>query len=230
MGITDRALGYAVLVVIAVTLSACAFVDVFSDRALTYNLEAERAQNTTLLLNAVRASLRRPMEFSVAQTVQGTASARGIVALEVPFGPGRGATLSLSGEGSAGTAQFTVAFLDTQEFYAGITAPVQQSFINLLMKQGYPRPVVFSLLVKSIEIDLENNTRITVRNYVGDDFQFETFQGALDYLIQYGITTEAVSDDTYMGPTLTREEAVKDTVSAAKEGLEFKPIGRNLFQ
>jgi hypothetical protein len=175
MGAVDSALRSVTVTALALGLTACTLVDEFSDRALTYNLEAEQAQTKNLLLNVVRASLRRPMEFSTVQTVQGTAAAKGDVSLLIPFGHIPGAnTLGLSGEVSAGTAQFADSILDTQEFYNGIIQPVAPSFINLLLKQGYPRSLIFYLFASSIEIDLEDGSRLTFRNYVGDDFEFWT--------------------------------------------------------
>ena len=54
-------------------LTACAVVDQYSGRAVVYNLQAEQAQEQALLLNVVRASLRRPMQFTGLQSITGTA-------------------------------------------------------------------------------------------------------------------------------------------------------------
>jgi len=60
-------------------LAACAVVDQYSGRAVVYNLQAEQAQEQALLLNVVRASLRRPMQFTGLQSITGTASASGSI-------------------------------------------------------------------------------------------------------------------------------------------------------
>ena len=60
-------------------LGGCTIVDQFSSRAVNYNLEAEQAQEQALLLNIVRASLRRPMQFTSLQSITGTASASGTI-------------------------------------------------------------------------------------------------------------------------------------------------------
>ena len=53
-----------VVVAVCVGLPACAVVDEYSGRAVVYNLQAEQAQEQALLLNVVRASVRRPMQFT----------------------------------------------------------------------------------------------------------------------------------------------------------------------
>src|SRR6202012_63903 len=65
------------VVVICLGLAACAVVDQYSGRAVMYNLQAEQAQEQALLLNVVRASLRRPMQFTGLQSITGTANASG---------------------------------------------------------------------------------------------------------------------------------------------------------
>src|SRR5437764_13477584 len=98
----------AILYSFLALLSAYTAVDEYADRALTYNLEAEQAQARHLLLNVVRASLRRPMQFSTIQSVQGTSSAKGSAALTVPFGHRKATpnSLTLNGEVSMGTSNF----------------------------------------------------------------------------------------------------------------------------
>src|SRR5580704_2005506 len=56
-------------------LAGCTVVDRFSGRAVEYNLQAEQAQEQALLLNIIRASMRRPMQFTSLQSITGTASA-----------------------------------------------------------------------------------------------------------------------------------------------------------
>src|SRR5262245_8301398 len=63
----------------ALLLAGCAIVDKYADRAVDYNLQAEKTQQTNLLLNIVRASLRRPMQFTGLTSITGTASDSGTV-------------------------------------------------------------------------------------------------------------------------------------------------------
>src|SRR5712691_5008436 len=63
----------------SLALAGCAIVDKYSERAVEYNLQAEKTQQQNLLLNIIRASLRRPMQFTGLQSITGTASASGSV-------------------------------------------------------------------------------------------------------------------------------------------------------
>src|SRR5262249_8970124 len=60
-------------------LFGCAVVDSYSGRAVDYNREAEQATEQALLLNVVRASLRRPMQFTSLQSITGSANVSGSV-------------------------------------------------------------------------------------------------------------------------------------------------------
>ena len=61
------------------TLAGCAIVDKYSERAVEYNLQAEKTQQQNLLLNIVRASLRRPMQFTGLTSITGNAQASGSI-------------------------------------------------------------------------------------------------------------------------------------------------------
>src|SRR5215211_7680173 len=117
-------------------LFGCAVIDNYSGRAVDFNREAEQAQEEVLLLNIVRASLRRPMQFTSLSTVTGSGTVSGSVTgggaktnqtpYLSPFGIipqntntalSRIVSANVSGNASlSGTATFTVPILDTQEF------------------------------------------------------------------------------------------------------------------
>jgi hypothetical protein len=59
---------------------------------------------------------------------------------------------------------------------------------------------------------------------------FGLFEASMDYLLQSGLTTEETSDDTPVGPVLTRNEAAKEAVSVSKEGLKLTKKGQNGYQ
>src|SRR3954471_25053701 len=65
--------------VLTLQLSGCAVIDNYSGRAVDFNREAEQAQEEVLLLNIVRASLRRPMQFTSLSSVSGSGSVSGSV-------------------------------------------------------------------------------------------------------------------------------------------------------
>src|ERR1700748_2482557 len=169
------------VVVICLGLAACAVVDQYSGRAVMYNLQAEQAQEQALLLNVVRASLRRPMQFTGLQSITGTANASGSVtaggssSVQKPlislFGPSpprsrtlvasiAGATVGGTGTISGGPT-FSVPVLDTQEFYQGFLTPISGQLLDLYIQYGYPRDGIFHVMIeKGVFKRLEGGRRV----------------------------------------------------------------------
>ena len=224
-------------VVVAISaLAACAVVDQYSGRAVVYNLQAEQAQEQALLLNVVRASLRRPMQFTGLQTITGTASASGSISgggantHQTPyislFGltPPSSSTLvssivaaNVGGAASlSGGPTFSVPVLDTQEFYQGFLAPVSGQLLDLYIQYGYPRDVLFNVMIEKIIVKrLDGQCRVevhtpecemTIRNYAPEDVSLELFQAMLGYFIRLGLNTEPII-----------EPATKQNASADKK-------------
>jgi hypothetical protein len=209
----------AVSLAIAVILGGCAIVDQYSGRAVVYNLQAEQAQDQALLLNIVRAYLRRPMQFTTVSSITGTANASGgaqyVLPTNVPLRPAtNGASIAsfppvpswtFSGSMSGGPA-FNVPVLDTQEFYQGILKPIPAQTYDLYLKGGYPRDLLFNLFIQKVVMKRadpdcppashERGCEFTFDNYVGTSLQLELFQALGDYLIAIGLTTEAMTPRT----------------------------------
>lgn len=213
----------AAIAAASAALTGCAIVDKYSDRAVEYNLQAEKTQQQNLLLNIIRASLRRPMQFTGLTSITGTASASGSVtggytnAHQTPyinlFGitPPNNSTIiarTVTGTGSgtasmSGGPTFTVPVLDTQEFYRGILTPVSHQIIDYYVQQGYPPEILFDLFVSKVEMIVTDGpgcARFTFRNDVRNEVRFAQFQALADYLITSGFTTERVSDQIPYGP------------------------------
>ena len=197
-------------------------VDQYSGRAVVYNLQAEQAQEQALLLNVVRASLRRPMQFTGLQSITGTASASGSLtgggtsAIQNPLislfhiAPPNTSSIIASTLGSSlsGTATmsggptFSVPVLDTQEFYQGFLNPVSGQLLDLYLQYGYPRDVLFNVMVEKVVLKrLDGACRaevhtpeceITVRNYAPENVSLELFQSVIGYLIRLGLNTEPI--------------------------------------
>jgi hypothetical protein len=226
----SRIFAAAGVAIAAFALAGCAIVDKYSDRAVEYNLQAEKTQQQNLLLNIVRASLRRPMQFTGLTSITGTASASGSVtggytnAHQTPyiglFGPTistpaaastqSAITRAVTGTGSgtasmSGGPTFTVPVLDTQEFYSGILAPLTHQIIDYYVKQGFPPQILFDLFVGSVDVIATDSTkceRFTFRNDVRDDVNFGQFQALADYLIGSGFTTERITETRPYGPDI----------------------------
>jgi hypothetical protein len=141
------------------TLVGCSVVDDFSGRAVDFNMQAEQVQEQTMLLNVVRASLRRPMQFTGLQSITGNASISGNGSLSFPFGPPSHRppkTLSPDVLGLGGTISggptFIVPVLDTQEFYEGILNPISLQIFDYYLEQGFPPEVLFDLFVSKVVV------------------------------------------------------------------------------
>jgi hypothetical protein len=204
------------------SLGACAIVDQYSGRAVVYNLQAEQAQEQALLLNVVRASLRRPMQFTGLQSITGTASASGsftggatntvsnpLISL-FHINPTNTSSLvasalasNLSGTASmSGGPTFSVPVLDTQEFYQGFLNPISGQLFDLYLQFGYPRDVLFNLMIEKMiikrldgECRVEVHTpdcEVTIRNYAPEDVSLRLFQSMIGYLIRLGLSTEPI--------------------------------------
>jgi len=229
--------------VATIALTGCAIVDKYSERAVEYNLQAEKTQQQNLLLNIIRASLRRPMQFTGLQSITGTASVSGTVgggytnthqtptvqdlgALAPPStqigNTAIGRILTATGTASgtmSGGPTFVVPVLDTQEFYQGILTPVSHQIIDYYVQQGFPPEVLFDLFVSKVEMIVTDGpgcARFTFSNDVRNVLRFGQFQALAEYLISSGFTTERVADSIAYGPAITPTRARLNPTETAK--------------
>jgi hypothetical protein len=212
-------------------LFGCAIVDSYSGRAVDYNREAESAQEEVLLLNIVRASMRRPMQFTGLQSITGSANASGAVTggavgtKQTPYisqfpkilPPANSNTVlssilagNVSGNASlSGSATFTVPVLDTQEFYQGILTPIPLQAFDYYLQQGFPPELLFDLFILKIEVTRRDDgscRKFTFVNSVRDDLQWGQFQTFIDYLIGSGLSAEKVNTFTPIGPPIAQQD------------------------
>jgi hypothetical protein len=225
----------------ALGLAGCAIVDEYSGRAVAYNIEAEQAQDQQLLLNLVRASLRRPMQFTSVSSITGQQSVSGTASVTVPFSNVMTKSGVFGGSVSGGPT-FTVPVLDTQEFYRGILQGIPAELIDLLIHSGYSSELVFNLLIEKIEMtkvddkECPAHTHVTecefyVLNDVSSDTQIELFHTLVRYLVALGMTTEP-RDDPSKPPPANNSGAdssgdnsnSKDTSSSSKSSPTPLPV------
>jgi hypothetical protein len=215
-------------------LCGCVVNDHFADRAVQYNLEAEQIQDQGLLLNILRASKRRPLEFTSLTSVSGSGAVQGQIGLSLPF--------SLNGAKTASTItpsltipngpSYTVGVVDTQEFYQGLLTPIDAKTIDLFLHRGLPRALLFDLFVSHIKISqkLADGSGAAIAefsNNVQNDTDFDNYQEVVSELIKEGLTTEKTDKPKSYGPLLTAYELSThpDTVSkAVAAGLEVKEV------
>jgi len=227
----------------------CSFPsDYFGNRAVEYNREAEDATLSAMLLNIIRASQRRPMQFTGLQSVTGSSSTSGTIGgadqklhntpFVIPQATGStfiSKALTASGNASAsisGGPTFTVPVLDTQEFYQGILQPVPLNVIDFFLEEGFPPELLADLFILSIEVtridDQGDCEQFIFKNNVSSDLAFGQFQAMIDYLVASGFVAERVSKSTSYGPPVPvpraadAARAVDAYAHAAQAGLDFK--------
>jgi hypothetical protein len=190
-------------------LAGCAVVDEYSGRATVYNLQSEQAHDQGILLNIVRASLRRPRQFTIVQKITGTATAAGTANVMFPFGPhlatGSATNSTMFAAELSGGPQFEVATLETNDFYAGLLQPIPAQLVDLYMHAEFPRDLLLNLFIEKIvmrrtdrgcQLNHLPQCEIVFQNYPGVRLQLEFFQSLVGYLINLGLSTERVDPPT----------------------------------
>ncbi len=186
-------------------LTGCEVVDYFAPRAIAYNQQAEDIKESVLMLNVMRAAYREPLQFTDFTQVTGQTSLSGTAAFSLPFSPSP-ATFPHADTASpaatlSGTQAFSVANLDTQEFYQGILSPIPITSIDYYLEQGFPKALLLTLVIGRIDIALNDDTPLAFyNNYFGDHYSnFEQVVGALADL---GLSSEVVKTITNVGPPI----------------------------
>jgi hypothetical protein len=210
-------------------------VDNFSGRAVKYNLVAEEAQQQELLLNIVRASLNRPMQFTTLSSITGTASVSGNETLSIPFGeathrPKTGVSPDIFGASGtvSGGPTFTVPVLDTQEFYQGELKPLTGQEYRFFLDEGITPSVLFYLFVDTIELKVAGigqTPTFTFHSYVSDDFDNDQYETVADYLLALGLTIEQLHRNQVVGPPLTAADLhnLRAVAELTNAGLHIMP-------
>jgi len=215
------------LVLIALLgLSGCVAVDNFASRALAYNQQAEEIKESQLMLNVIRAAYREPLQFTDFTQVTGQTSASGTAAFTLPFNPspptfGHADTASPSATLS-GSQAFTVANLDTKEFYEGILSPIPLTSIDYYMEQGFPKALLLTLLISRIDIATRGGLRqVFYNDYYRDNFR--RFESVITAIVDLGLSSEVATNIENIGPPLTGNEISRlRALAPLAEGAELK--------
>lgn len=233
MGSFSRTIGAALT---ALTLSSCGVVDNFANRAVNFNLVAEQAQQEALLLNIVRASLNRPMQFTTLSSITGNASESANTTLSLPFGAHAHrpkGLLSPDVFGFSGTISggptFTVPVLDTQEFYQGELKPLTGQEYRFFLDEGITPSVLFYLFVDTIELKVAGvgpTQTFSFHSYVSDDFDNDQYETVADYLLALGLSVEQVHHNQTIGPPLVPAQLrnLRDVALLTQAGVHIAPV------
>lgn len=218
------------LLVPVLALGGCLENDRFARDAVQYNKEAELAQDRVILLNVLRASYRRPFEFSGVQTISGSASTQGQLGFSIPLAQNGGATASTVSPQitrSAGPT-VTVGVVDTQEFYEGLLKPLDRKLIDYYVQRGIPEGLLFDLFFQRIIIAQKGKIVATFSNTVSKKNEFDAFQALISYLVNdRKMSTESVDKATAYGPVLEARDVLQQPSYAAKAataGLDVKQV------
>jgi hypothetical protein len=239
MSSRTRVVAVCFLAIAQAGLLGCAIVDQYSGRAVGYNVEAEQAQEQALLLNIIRASLRKPMQYTSVQTITGSATSSGTATLNFPVGlhPTTGFTTGVLGGTVSGGPTFTVPVLDTQEFYQGIMKPIPGVLIDFYVHEEYPREEIFNLFIEKIVFRRRDcpttshlqDCEMTFVNYPGTDLDLDLTQAAIEYLLNLGLSTEQLPEDKTKPKNAKDSSSSSSSADSAKDAPPPPPSFRFCF-
>ena len=184
---------------VAASLSACSVADQLAGHSLEYNIQAERVKNQNLLVNIVRAAYRRPLQFTDLTTITGQTGIQATGGLQLPFaGPMAADTTRLfvfnPSIQATNSPSYTVAVLNTKEFYQGILTPIPMQTIAYYIRTGFPKSVLLALAISEIEYGHAGHTK-RVDNIPAKP----EFSQLLGTLIAFGLNVEEADATTVVG-------------------------------
>ena len=197
--------------------------------ALVAHTVQEDAHNAYLVMNIARAHERMPMHFTQVNSVRVAPGGLGLgvfsLELDVPFGAAAQPAYRLSPAIQGASAVDSVS-LTSQEFFRGITSPVEPSLLAYFLDQGWPQSLVLHLFVRAIEFyDAEGNTHHRVEN-TPFGASFRDFQAIVADAAQCELTQSGKTRYAFVSGILPAGEAtdVKAIAAAKTAGLELVAV------
>ena len=221
-------------------LAACGFADQFSGHSLEYNAQAETIKNQTLMVNIIRAAYRRPLQFTDLSSISAQLSVSGTAGFDLPFwGPRAGGQRLFDASPSitvANSPTYTVAVLNTKEFYQGILAPIPMKTLSYYLGIGFPKYLLLTLVVAEIEYGTAGATKRVYnaphRTTIGAETKPAplAFADLLKTLIAMGLTIEErpVKIGAPFGPKMYPQ--AKDVAELDAKGVSVVALGGARFQ
>lgn len=157
-------------------------------------------QNRAILLNLVRASRNEPLYFTSINQVQAQGAAD--LKLSAPLvltGGGlslaqRAFTWNSGGStflDNSTNTNFQVGVYSTQAFYSGMLAPLGLTEVDLLLHQGFPRELVFYLVIDKAKLtNVKTGQTIIVYNDPTNRASYAQFVAAIQSAMVHGLVTE----------------------------------------
>lgn len=223
-----RPAAWLAAVLAAAALSACGSADQFARHSLEYNVQAERIKNQSLLVNIIRAAYRKPLQFTDLTTITGQTSVQATAGLQIPFAapiaadPNRLYVFNPSIQ-TTNSPSYTVAVLNTKEFYQGILTPIPMQTVAYYIRTGFPKSVLLPLAISEIEYGHGGHTR-KVDNVPANP----EFSKLLGTLIAYGLNVEEVDSTSVLGDPFGDKEYPAPKIIADLDGQGIQVVRHNL--
>ena len=222
-----------------ILLGGCLAFGNVDRRATEFDQGVGSFQNRAILLNLARASLREPMYFiSVGPAnAQATEDFRASVP-SFEEGPKltpalHAYTFSPGGSTFLDNSTFTSAQMNvysTHDFYQGFMQPLKLEEIDLLLRQGYPRELIFYLTIAKAKItplggDFKPSgpPHYIYNDPDGDPDNYREFVGHIQLAMEAGLTTDVAPPE----PKSDEADSADKVIAAAPApgakggGIEF---------
>jgi hypothetical protein len=206
-------------------LSGCITLGSIGDRGIALNEGIGGWQNRGVLLNLVRASRGEPLYFLSLNNATGSGT------MDFKFGYPLftlGPRLTLPQKqysfGGGGTnvldnstmTQFQVNVFSNQAFYQGIMQPVSLGEVNLLLNQGFPRELIFLLVIDKAKLTDKSGNAFFVYNDPNSP-QYQLFIQAIKAAMIHGLTTEVPNPDLMGAPATPGPSAALEAGAAGHD-------------
>jgi hypothetical protein len=231
----------AALLALSMALGGCAMPQTIADHAIAYNDTVERATDSQMLMNILRARDQAPLHFTTIGSIRGSLSGSFGIGYDGSTGVGNGLLASITGSSSPG---FDIGPLDRQEFARGLMRPLDPIIFRVLWDRNMPDQLLLYLLVSRFDEGpggrravndprLRNNLTREQREEcarAGLDAQppCDPFQAVVDRLTANGpILFNGYTRYVPVGPRLTREESTRPEFLASlrESGVSLRPDG-----
>jgi hypothetical protein len=190
-------LSLAVVISLSVLSAGCVALGGIDRNTGVIDVSVGTSRNNSVLQNIVRASQHEPLYFDSISKVSGGGTEDFKLSLPpVTFGPRQAITQRNYTFGTNGlnvldtnqTGNFDVTPLQSKDFYSGMLAPLDLIEINLLLKQGFPRELVYRLVIEDVTIYDDTG----LHRYRNDPASknYPLFNALLGEAIKHGVTTE----------------------------------------
>ena len=172
----------AMTLMFSAVLPGCSFSSLVADHSVDYNRALRKVSNANVLLNALRARDRLPMQFAAISRISGDftfAPSASITAGSIPLESETAPALDVTGTVVGNLTyisnpSYDVVPLDSQEFLNGILTPLEPKILEFYISQGWPKELLFHLFFEDIKVG-----KTLVKNDPDDPEEFGRFQLAI---------------------------------------------------